>query len=93
MSVPLCFREEAENDSAPLEVERARSSWESEGAGLRLRSRSRVLDEEDEGRMAEEASLPFRCCAAAAGPSLKMWTVSVAEETQRREEVVLKDML
>jgi hypothetical protein len=26
-------------------------------------------------------------------PSLKMWTVSVAEETQRRVEVVLKDML
>ena len=90
MSVPLCFREEAESDSAPLEVERVRSSWESEAAGLRLGSR--VLDEEDEGRMAEEeASLPFRCCAA--GPSLKMWTVSVAEETQRREEVVLKDML
>ena len=89
MSVPLCFREEAENDSAPLEVDRVRSSWESEGAGLRLWSR--VRDEEDEGRTAEEASLPFRCCAA--GPSLKMWTVSVAEETQRREEVVLKDML
>ena len=50
-----------------------------------------MRDEEDEGRTAEEASLPFRCCAA--GPSLKMWTVSVAEETQRREEVVLKDML
>ena len=90
MSVPLCFREEGESDSAPLEVERVRSSCESEGAGLRLRSR--VLDEDDEGRIAEDASLPFRCCWAA-GPSLKMWTVSVAEETQRREEVVLKDML
>ena len=25
--------------------------------------------------------------------SLKIWTVSVAEETQRREDEVLKDML
>ena len=32
-------------------------------------------------------------CLLCGGPSLKMWTVSVAEETQRRVEVVLKDML
>lgn len=89
MSVPLCLRSEPERNWAPLEVERVRSGWEADGAGLRLLSR--VLEEEEDGRIAEEASLPFLCCAA--GLSLNIWTVSVAEETQRREEVVLKDML
>lgn len=72
-----------------LDDERVRSSWESEGAGLGLLPR--LLDEEEDGRMEDEASLPFRFCAE--GPSLNIWTVSVAEETHSREEVLLKDML
>lgn len=86
--MPLFFLEVIEVDSASREGERARSGCESL-AGLRLRSCS---FDEDEGRNAEdEASLSFRCCTGV--PSLKMWIVSVAEETQSRLEVALKDML
>ena len=86
--MPLFLREAIDTESAPLEVERRRSVCESL-AGLRLRSRA---SDEEEGRRAEEdASLSFRCCAGVL--SLKMWIVSVAEETQRRLEVALKDML
>jgi len=89
MKVPLVFRADMEDVSAPFEMERRRSGWESL-EGLRLRSRA--APEEEEGRRAEgEASLSLRWGAGA--PSLKMWIVSVAEETQRREEVALKDML
>ena len=76
-------------DSALLEVERVRSSRESEDEVLRLGSR--CLEDEEEGLMADEVSLVFLCWAG--GPSLKIWTVSVAEETQRSDDVVLKDML
>lgn len=79
-------------EAAPLEGEweRLKSGWESD-AGLRLRSR--LAPEEDEGRRAEdEASLSLRFPCPDA-PSLKMCIVSVAEETHRREEAALKDML
>ena len=90
MNVPLCFRSDAGRDSeSSFDVEPVRSGSESEGAGLRLFSR--LLDEEDDGRIDDDASLLFRCCAD--GASLNMWTVSVAEERHRREEVALKDML
>jgi len=90
MKVPLVFRDEMEVVSAPFEMERRRSGCESL-EGLRLRSRA-VPEEEEEGRRVEgEASLSLRWGAGV--PSLKMWIVSVAEETQRREEVALKDML
>ena len=96
MRVPLLAREERglmELVPVPLEVERMRSGWESE-AGLRLRSRGAEGEEEDEGRKTEdEVSLLLWCDCAEGGVSLKMWMVSVAEETQRREEVALKDML
>ena len=90
MSVPLCFRSDAGRDSeSSFEIEGVRSGSESEGAGLRLFSR--LLDEDDDGRIADEASLLFRCCAD--GASLNTWTVSVAEETHRSEEAALKDIL
>ena len=69
MNVPLCFRSDDVSGSASLEGERVRSGWESEGAGLGLRSRL-FVEEEDGRRIAEDASLPFRCCAE--GPSLNM---------------------
>ena len=70
----------------PLLVERVKSGCESL-AGLRLRSR-RWGDNEVFVRPV--SLLPGRGGEAL---SLKMCTVSVAEETQSKEEVALKDML
>lgn len=57
--VPLCLRSDAESDCGSLEVERVRSGWDSDGAGLRLPSR--FPDEEEDGRTADDASLSFLC--------------------------------
>ena len=71
---------------SPLLIERVKSGCESL-AGLRLRSRRRG----DNDLFARPLSL----LVGRGGEvlSLKMCTVSVAEETQSREEVALKDML
>lgn len=75
--------------------------WSSLLPGLELR-RSRLLllldDGEDAVVIAEElyfsVDVSLEADAEEDGPeSLKTWTVSVAEETQRSEEEVLKDML
>lgn len=77
--------------------------WSSPLPGLELR-RSRLLllldDGEDAVVIAEglyfsvDVGLEAEAEVGWEGPdSLKIWTVSVAEETQRREEEVLKDML
>lgn len=92
MRVPLCLRREG---LEPLETARVRSGWESEPVGLRLRS---LLLLREVGRRALSSSavlsLAGRACWEAEGAtSLKMWTVSVAEETQRREEVALNAIL
>ena len=52
-------------------------------------------EEKEEGRDELLCELEVRRCSRGeVGPmSLNMWTVSVAEETQRREEVALKDIL
>ena len=82
---PLCFLPFVLTESEVLLPDRVRSSWESLPPGLRLRSR--WLGEME----SIEDSSPLRGCGGA--PSLKMCTVSVAEDTHRREEVVLNDML
>lgn len=78
--------------------------WSSPLPGLELR-RSRLLllldDGEDAVVIAEGLYFSVDVSPKAEaeegweeGPeSLKIWTVSVAEETQRRDEEVLKDML
>lgn len=78
--------------------------WPSPLPGLELR-RSRLLllldDGEDAVVIAEglyfSVDVSPKAEAEEAGEdgpeSLKIWTVSVAEETQRRDEEVLKDML
>lgn len=78
--------------------------WSSPLLGLELR-RSRLLllldDGEDAFVIAEglyfSVDVSLEAEAAEVGEegpeSLNIWTVSVAEETQRREEEVLKDML
>ena len=82
--VPLCFRCEAGTDCEPWLIDLPSS--DSLPPGLRLLSR--VVGDEDR---AEVSSAPFGRCGEP--PSLKTWTVSVADETHRRVEVVLKAML
>lgn len=84
--MPLCLRDGDVAFVLPLLVELVGSGCESL-AGLRLRSR---MWGDKEG-FARTASLLVGRGEEVL--SLKMCTVSVAEETQRREEVALKDML
>jgi hypothetical protein len=71
----------------------AKSGWESLAAGEALRSRcqGRLGCEDGGGELSTLLAVEGRR-EEEGPPSLKMWTVSVAEETQRREEVALKDM-
>ena len=85
MSVPLGLRALAETVLEPLLVDFERSSWESLPPGLILRSRC-LGDVES-----VEASSPFRDGGDAL--SLKICTVSVADDTHSKDDVILKDML
>ena len=77
------------------------SGWESLAAGLTLRSRASAAAESSAAGLdafswsgLPELLLVLEPIALPSGaPSLKMWTVSEAELTQRREEVALKAML
>ena len=80
-NVPLCFLLIELLSGEAVEF----SICESLIAGLKLRSR-RISEPEDGGG---DGSIDGRRWDP---PNLNMCTVSVAEETQRREDVVLKDM-
>ena len=73
----------------------ALSLWSSEVEGLTLRSRDQgavdVVWFGDEGGERDEEPLLFGLCCGA--DSLKMCTVSVADETHNRVEAALKLML
>ena len=84
--VPLCFRLV---ESIPLLGEMERSTCKSLSPGLMLLSRK--FGEEE--RRAEGDGEGDNRRWTGGPPSRKMWTVSVAEDTQRRDEVALKDML
>ena len=83
--VPLCLRDSAD---VVMSLPLGNSACESLAAGLVLRSLSVIAPMPE--LLGGERSIDGRRCAP---PSLKMWTVSEAEEMQSREEVVLKDML
>lgn len=85
MNVPLCFRDNAANGLlSPSAVEN--SACESLATGLVLLPLSVPSPELDGGDRSTEGR---RCDP----PSLKMWTVSEAEEIHSSDDVVLKDML
>jgi hypothetical protein len=73
----------------------ALSLWSSDVEGLTLRSRDQGADDVvwfgDEGGEREEDPLLFGLCCGA--DSLKMCTVSVADETHNNVEAALKLML
>ena len=99
--VPLRFRWEEGRDVEsvpPLLMVRDRSSGcESLGAGLSSRITSVLCEEWDDlGRSVVLSMLSFRFAVfdvEGIGPSLKIWTVSLALLTQRRVLVALKAML
>ena len=86
INVPLCFLALVDMESEPLLADLVRSGCESLPPGLELLSRL-----PDGGVESNEASSPLRGRGGA--PSLKTCTVSVAEETHKREDIALKDML
>lgn len=61
------------------------------GDSLRWRDDENELCRGDEGGEMGRGALPLLGLEPG-GASLKMWTVSVADETQRRVEVALKEM-
>ena len=85
MNVPLCLRALVGIESESLLADLARSSWESLPPGLTLRSR--CLGEVERF----DASSPFHDRGGA--PSLNTCTVSVADDTHNKEDVILKAML
>jgi hypothetical protein len=73
----------------------ALSLWSSDVEGLTLRSRDQGAEDVvwfgDEGGEREEEPLLFGLCCGA--ESLKMWTVSVADDTHNKVDAALKLML
>ena len=72
-----------ESEASLLDLERP--SWDSLSPVLSFRS---LLPGDKE--IVDRSSSPL---GGGGAPNLKMWTVSVAEDRQRRVDVALKDML